>query len=39
MAVREAMKEPELEARVAMLAIQLGLIVSCTVMSFILAES
>ena len=28
MALREAMKEPELEARVAMLAIQLGLWVS-----------
>jgi hypothetical protein len=32
MAVREAMKEPELEARVAMLAIQLGLVVSSTIM-------
>jgi len=29
MALREAMKEPELEARVAMLAVQLGLTVSC----------
>ena len=33
MAVREAMKEPELEARVAMLAIQLELVVSFTIMS------
>jgi len=32
MAVREAMKEPELEAKVAMLAIQLGLVVSFTMM-------
>jgi hypothetical protein len=32
MAVREAMKEPELEARVAMLAIQLGLVVSFAIM-------
>jgi len=32
MAVREAMKEPELEAKVAMLAIQLGLVVSFTIM-------
>jgi hypothetical protein len=32
MAVREATKEPELEARVAMLAIQLGLVVSFTIM-------
>jgi hypothetical protein len=33
MAVREAMKEPELEARVAMLAIQLGLVVSFNIIS------
>jgi hypothetical protein len=31
MALREAMKEPELEARVAMLAVQLGLLVSCVI--------
>lgn len=32
MALREAMKEPELDARVAMLAVQLGLTVSCFVL-------